>query len=135
VTRSQPGMPAVRLVIVLLNLGGKASLSKIYDEYERCFPEHKSKHWEAAIRATLEQYSSDSEKWNGRHDLFYMVEGKGRGVWGLRSERQRKAAVSLRDLSAWEGAGPTAENHQGTARDGGGGQERDGGGSLSSPRS
>jgi len=40
--------------------------------------------WKAAVRRTVEQHSSDSEAFLGRNDLFYSVEGKGKGIWGLR---------------------------------------------------
>jgi hypothetical protein len=38
----------------------------------------------AIVRRELEYNSSDSESYQGRHDLFYSVKGIGEGVWGLR---------------------------------------------------
>ncbi|ASS75190.1 hypothetical protein CIG75_09480 [Tumebacillus algifaecis] len=40
--------------------------------------------WQAAVRRTVEQYSSDSEAFLNKEDFFYTVKGKGKGVWGLR---------------------------------------------------
>jgi hypothetical protein len=45
---------------------------------------------EATIRQTLESNSSDSDNYRGQRDLFYMPQGKGRGIWALRSKATRK---------------------------------------------
>jgi hypothetical protein len=75
----------VRCALELLS--GKASLFRIYREVEairkaagRSLPESL----EAVVRRTLEDHSSDSQAYRGGPDLFYMVKGKGAGVWGLR---------------------------------------------------
>lgn len=70
----------------LQRLGGRAPLSRIYEEVAmvrsaagRSIPPSL----EATVRRTLEDHSSDSENYRGQ-DLFCMPEGKGAGVWGLR---------------------------------------------------
>ncbi len=73
------------LQIVLKNLGGKASLSEIYKEFERVTGEHLTPNTKAGIRKTIEVNSSDSEAYNQKSDIFYSVEGIGKGVWGLRN--------------------------------------------------
>ena len=41
---------------------------------------------EATIRRELEQNSSDTESFKGKTDLFYSVDGLGKGIWGLRPQ-------------------------------------------------
>ena len=52
------------------------------------------------ISSVLQRYSSDAspKSYNGRHDLFYSVEGIGRGRWGLRAYPKRPDLSFLRDL-------------------------------------
>ena len=71
----------------LVQLGGKATLHKIYQETEhirkkegRSIPPT----FDAIVRERLEVHSSDSEKYKGGPDIFYMPEGRGAGVWALR---------------------------------------------------
>ncbi len=68
---------------VLQNLGGKAHYSEIYREYERITGESLTASQRASIRKVIEMYSSDSKNFRGR-DIFYSVEGIGKGYWGLR---------------------------------------------------
>lgn len=69
---------------ILNDLGGEASLSEIYDAIvERQNMDLSSKHWKSRVRDTLEVYSSDSDIFK-YEDIFYSVEGIGKGVWGLR---------------------------------------------------
>ena len=73
----------------LKNLGGVAHLSKIHKEVEKLRKGNLNPTWTQTIQRELETYSSDSDVWNsklgGKEDLFYMAEGKGKGVWGLRN--------------------------------------------------
>lgn len=72
----------------LSNLGGKAHLSKIYEEVRKiCIAIGKAipKALEQTVRGTLEVNSSDSDNHKGARDIFYMAEGKGAGVWALRN--------------------------------------------------
>lgn len=41
--------------------------------------------WKASIRAVIERNSSDSKVFKG-NDIFYSVEGIGKGHWGIRTE-------------------------------------------------
>jgi hypothetical protein len=68
----------------LKNLGGKGHLDSIYAEIRRIRPGDLPASWEAIVRRELEYNSSDSESWQRKHDLFYSVDGLGKGVWGLR---------------------------------------------------
>ena len=65
-------------------LGGVAHYSAVYEEIEKIRPELPES-YKAIIRRTVETYSSDSEAFSGKEDIFYSVEGIGKGVWGLRS--------------------------------------------------
>ena len=66
------------------DLGGKASYSDLYHQYELLTGVRLSPGQKAGIRKNIEDHSSDSANFKGGEDLFYSVEGKGRGVWGLR---------------------------------------------------
>lgn len=68
----------------LQNLGGVAKYADLYKEVKRLRASPLPTSYEAIIRRTIEQHSSDSDAFNGR-DLFYSVRGKGNGVWGLRA--------------------------------------------------
>jgi hypothetical protein len=73
--------------VSLERIGGKASLHSIYAEVRalrrgtrRSIPTA----FEAVVRKTLEENSSDSDAFRGAQDLFRMPEGKGAGIWALR---------------------------------------------------
>ncbi len=72
------------IVHVLENLGGSASYSEIYQEYESFAKCRLTPGQKAGIRKCIETHSSDSENFSGKKDIFYSVEGMGYGVWGLR---------------------------------------------------
>jgi len=69
--------------IALRNIGGSGSLSEIYAEIKE-IRKSLTTQWEATVRGTLEDNSSDSRKFKGSNDDFFSVEGLGSGVWGLR---------------------------------------------------
>jgi|TARA_B110000879_G_scaffold75519_1_gene105311 putative restriction endonuclease len=76
------------IIKALENLGGVAHLSKIYKEVERIREGNLNPTWDRTIQRELETNSSDSEAFKKDRkgdDLFYMAEGKGKGVWGLRN--------------------------------------------------
>src|SRR4051812_11026984 len=51
--------------------------------------------WQAIIRRTIEQASSDSAAFRpGAADTFYSVHGLGRGVWGLRSALNAGSSIA-----------------------------------------
>ncbi|MDM1061327.1 HNH endonuclease [Empedobacter falsenii] len=68
----------------LTNLGGYAHYTDIYSEITK-LKTNLSNNYKAVIRRTIQQNSSDSQSWNGKNDLFYSVEGIGKGIWGLRN--------------------------------------------------
>ena len=78
------------IITALENLGGIAHRSKIHDEVSRIRKGNLNNTWTQTIQRELETYSSDSDAYSGREDLFYMAEGKGQGVWGLRNNKDGK---------------------------------------------
>jgi len=76
------------IIEALKNLGGKAHLSEIYKEVERIRgQDNLNPTWDRTVQRELETNSSDSEAFKKDRkgdDIFYRVEGKGKGVWGLR---------------------------------------------------
>ena len=49
---------------------------------------------ESSIRNIIETHSSDSDAYIEKNeDLFYSVEGKGKGVWGLRAYHKRSSKM------------------------------------------
>jgi hypothetical protein len=71
---------------VLYGRGGKAHLSKIYDDVwkrRRAAGRSLPKNWMSIVRTTLEDRCSGAYFRTG-HDIFYMPEGKGAGIWGIR---------------------------------------------------
>ena len=72
-------------VQALKNLGGVAHLSEIHKEVEKLRKGKLNNTWTQTVQRELETYSSDSEAFGGGKDIFYMAEGKAKGVWGLRS--------------------------------------------------
>ena len=84
-SRSDGNPWVVDIAIAMSNLGGKASYDRLYEEVRRVRPGPLPRSWQAIVRNVIESYSSDSDNYSPeRADLFYSVEGKGRGVWGLR---------------------------------------------------
>lgn len=84
------------LVTVLEKLGGVASLQDIYKEIEQIRAGRLSEHWQANVRAIIEDFSSDSLRYKGKKDVFFSAEGIGGGVWGLRSTKlQSPKAIDI----------------------------------------
>lgn len=69
----------------LINLGGSGHYTQINEEVESIRQNQLSENWEAVVRRTIQQHSSDSQSYLGKNDLFYSVNGIGKGVWGLRN--------------------------------------------------
>ncbi len=67
----------------LKSLGGEANLQDIYDYVGANTARKMPQNWEAAIRWTLQSYSSDTSVYKGGDDIFRHVD---RGRWGLRGE-------------------------------------------------
>jgi putative restriction endonuclease len=72
------------VILALENLNGSGNLEDIYTEVERLRPGKLNPTWHSTVRREIETYSSDSMNYNGKEDLFYSVDGKGKGKWGLR---------------------------------------------------
>jgi len=73
------------IILAFENCGGIADYNKLYSEIKKIREDTRlPPTWKAIVRGTIEHYSSDSEKFNGLRDIFYSVEGIGKGVWGLR---------------------------------------------------
>lgn len=74
------------VIEALRYLGGEATLSDIYsyinDNYDFQIPQETL---ESSIRRAIYQNSSDVDLYQEKQDLFYAVEEKGKGLWGLRS--------------------------------------------------
>ncbi len=71
------------MICILQQRGGQASYSEIYADYEKLKGVSLSATNKATLRKTIEMHSSDSANFRGK-DIFYSVEGIGKGVWGLR---------------------------------------------------
>ena len=69
-------------IFVLENLGGHAYLKDIYNKFIEIHTRSIVKNYQASIRDALEKGSTESEKFDGTA-LFYMVEGKNKGHYGL----------------------------------------------------
>ncbi|MBI1937010.1 MAG: hypothetical protein HYS25_02695 [Ignavibacteriales bacterium] len=69
------------LISVITQLGGKASLTDIYDFIENNSNRNLSSNWKAVVRRTLQMHSSDTQTYKGGEDLFKHVES---GVYQLR---------------------------------------------------
>lgn len=75
------------IIEAIQELGGHAFYKDIYDKIieKDNMDLIQNKSWKASVRRTIERYSSDSDVYNGKVDIFYSVEGKGKGHWGLRN--------------------------------------------------
>lgn len=82
------------IILALKNLNGCAHLSDIYKEVKRIRKENLNPTFDKTIQRELESNSSDSDVFNKKEDIFYMVEGKGKGIWGLRDFRNKFYWVS-----------------------------------------
>src|SRR5579862_5489279 len=71
------------IVAALTALGGTGSYDEIYSGVERIRRDPPPS-WKDIIRRRIQDLSSDSAGFKHREDLFFSVEGLGRGVWGLR---------------------------------------------------
>lgn len=73
--------------IALRNLGGTARYADLYAEIANTREAELSPAWQEIVRRTIQNHSSDSRAFNGNgngQDLFFAVEGIGKGIWGLR---------------------------------------------------
>lgn len=94
--KEMEGTMLENVIKALERIGGKGSYSQIYEAYEQITGQPLTDNKEAGIRRTIEINSADSTAFTG-NDIFYSVEGKGKGIWGLRSYQ---AKVSTKDRIA-----------------------------------
>lgn len=72
------------IVVAMKNLGGKATYSQLYEEFEKVSGTILTPGRKAGIRKNVEDHSSDSMNFKWKEDLFYSVDGIGNVTWGLR---------------------------------------------------
>ena len=78
------------IIEVMKDKGGIATLEEIYQGVFRM----RGSVIESSIRNIIETHSSDSDAYIEKNeDLFYSVEGKGKGVWGLRAYHKRSSKM------------------------------------------
>lgn len=90
-------------------LGGSAHRSEIHKKVSELRNGKLNNTWKQTIQRELETYSSDSDAYSGKEDLFYVVEGKGKGYWGLRKfknnfywvSQNRTFSVERKDGFLW----------------------------------
>ena len=88
------------VLAAMLNLNKNSHLDEIYNEVSK-IRNITSKEWKAQVRATLERNSSDSDAWEGKDDLFKMID-KGSGIWGLNEKvKKQEEASSLGIKNYW----------------------------------
>jgi len=89
-------------VYVLTHLGGHAYLSDIYKKFLQIHTREITPNYKASIRDALERGSSESEKFDGK-ELFYMVEGKNKGHYGLLTQDDNSFDLTSDDDEFAEG--------------------------------
>ena len=81
---------ADRLIEVFDNLWGPGHhLNSITDEFKKVLRKDNCNiplEIGKTVSRTLQNYCKDCKGWNGKYDLFYMPEGKGKGHWAVRQE-------------------------------------------------
>jgi hypothetical protein len=74
---------------IMQGIGRPASLAEIYRAVAEVCKENNRRmpqELEATVRGTLEDNSSDSDRYKKVRDIFCMPEGKHTGIWALRSK-------------------------------------------------
>ncbi|QWG62363.1 HNH endonuclease [Bacillus mycoides] len=88
------------IVESLKSLGGEATLEEIYEEVKARDNKVITKTYQNTIRGTIYKKSSESQDFQGGEDLFYAVNGKGNGRWGLKDYQPAKENVDLTEDDA-----------------------------------
>ncbi len=76
------------LIWTLEQLGGRATLADIYRksrEGRAALGMRNTREHDASARECLESHCEGSEKYREKADLFWMPEGKGKGIWALKN--------------------------------------------------
>lgn len=89
-------------VFILKQLGGHAYLKDIYSKFLEVHTRNITKNYEASIRDALEKGSSESKKFDGE-EIFYMVEGKSKGHYGLIEQDNNNFDLTADDDEFCEG--------------------------------
>lgn len=76
----------------LNELGGEGTLLDIYNQIEDRKQMKLTTAWKNTVRRTIYDNTKDSV---GRRDVFYSVEGKGNGIWGLRDFEASKENIEI----------------------------------------
>lgn len=77
-------------------IGGEGHYSDIYEAVEEIRgSENLPTSWKAIVRGTIETFSRDSEKFDGKNDFFYSAQGLGNGIWGLNNFEPNIRQVDL----------------------------------------
>jgi hypothetical protein len=77
---------------VMQTIGRPATLAEIYRGVAEVCRDHQRRmpqELEATVRGTLEDNSSDSDRYKRVRDIFCMPDGKHSGVWALRKPIKR----------------------------------------------
>lgn len=82
------------IVDSLVELNGKGSLQEICDQIKKrnLLPNIKTnKNWERNVSAEIQRHCKETKSFvEGNEDLFYSVEGIGKGIWGLKKYEHKK---------------------------------------------
>jgi hypothetical protein len=86
------------LVEYFRELGGEAHYTDLYRHIESNPRRPLGRSWQAVVRRTIEEHSSDSTIWHKRRlpDLFRSVDGLGEGRWALRNPEIARNHLVLR---------------------------------------
>jgi len=87
------------IINTLNEIGGHGLYKDIYTKIEdrAKIDLFSRKDWRAQVRGTIERFSSDSKVYNGIEDIFYAVEGIGKGHWGLKEYSPNRAGVVIKE--------------------------------------
>ena len=107
------------IIDALEELEGQGSLADIYATIanRKIMDFETNLNWNAAVRRTIEQHSSDSDAFTGNleDDLFYAPKGKGAGYWAIRDYEEAAKDIRSRTVEEeTEGKGNDITQYEGT---------------------
>lgn len=79
------------IVTALSNLGGKAHYEQIYAEIERLRSQPLPPAWKKIVQRAVQDHAGESDGYKKTKRLFYSINGKGSGVWGLVDHESRSS--------------------------------------------
>ncbi|GHO52883.1 HNH endonuclease [Ktedonobacter robiniae] len=98
----QPRLWINEIIDALIDLGGEGTLKAIYEQIsKRGIMNLEHAHWQATVRRTIEQHSSDTKSFHtiknsDEDDIFYAPKGLSAGHWAIR----KRYLDTLTDLIA-----------------------------------